>query len=313
MLAKSLGVWVSLDEVADVWRGVISVFRDYGYRRLRSRARLKFLVADWGVERFRRVLEDEYLERTLPDGAPPPKPLGNGDHVGVHEQADGRVYVGLTPTVGRISGSALTKLADIAESHGSTRVRTTPYQKIIVLDVHPTSVPSLVQAVEDLGLSSKPSQWRQSTMACTGIEFCKLAIVETKDRAAQLVADLERRIPDLDTPITVHVNGCPNSCARIQVADIGLKGQLVLDELGNQVEGFQVHLGGGLGLAAQASTPFGRKLRAHKVTSIGLDDYIANVVSAYLVEREDGEPFATWVARADESVLRGERALEAVR
>jgi sulfite reductase (ferredoxin) len=101
----------------------------------------------------------------------------------------------------------------------------------------------------------------------------------------------------------VNVNGCPNACARTQVADIGLKGQLVMDEDGNQVEGFQVHLGGGLGL----DPAFGRKLRAHKVTSAGLDDYVTNVVTAFLTEREDGEAFATWVARADEDALRGER------
>jgi sulfite reductase (ferredoxin) len=137
-------------------------------------------------------------------------------------------------------------------------------------------------------------------MACTGIEFCKLAIVETKDRAARLVSDLERRIPELDTPISVHLNGCPNSCARIQVADIGLKGQLVLDDEGNHVEGFQVHLGGGVGLEAG----FGRKLRAHKVTSEGLTDYVEGIVRHYLAEREEGERFAAWVARADEAVLR---------
>jgi sulfite reductase (ferredoxin) len=137
-------------------------------------------------------------------------------------------------------------------------------------------------------------------MACTGIEFCKLAIVETKDRARDLVDELERRIPDLDTPVTINVNGCPNSCARIQVADIGLKGQLVVDDSGRQVPGFQVHLGGRLGLEAG----FGRKLRAHKVTSAGLTDYIERVVRAYLGQRVDGEGFATWAARADEEVLR---------
>ncbi len=104
-------------------------------------------------------------------------------------------------------------------------------------------------------------------MACTGIEFCKLAIVETKAKAAQLIDELEERIPELDVPITVNVNGCPNSCARIQVADIGLKGQLVMDADGNQVPGYQVHLGGGLGLDAG----FGRKLRGHKVTADDLD------------------------------------------
>ena len=234
------------------------------------------------------------------DGEPPAKPLGNGDHVGVHEQKDGRYYVGVSPIAGRISGTTLGKFADIVEAHGSTRVRTTPYQKLVVLDVDKDRVDSLVEAVEDLGLSTRPSQWRRSTMACTGIEFCKLAIVETKGRAADLVADLEQRIPELDTPITVHLNGCPNSCARIQIADIGLKGQLVLDEHGNHVEGFQVHLGGGLGLEAG----FGRKLRAHKVTSAGLTDYVERIVRTYLDEREDGERFASWALRTDEEKLR---------
>jgi sulfite reductase (ferredoxin) len=142
-------------------------------------------------------------------------------------------------------------------------------------------------------------------MACTGIEFCKLAIVDTKERARRLIAELEQRFPDIDTPITVNVNGCPNACARTQVADIGLKGQLVMSD-GEQVEGFQVHLGGATGLQAN----FGRKLRAHKVTSAGLDDYISSVVSNYLVDRNEGEAFGEWVHRADEELLRGDKTLE---
>jgi sulfite reductase (ferredoxin) len=300
MLAQSLNVWVPLDEVAEVWAGVVGLFRDYGYRRLRARARIKFLVADWGIERFREVLEQEYLGRALVDGKPPARPLGNGDHVGIHEQADGRLYVGISPAVGRVSGTTLRRLADVAEAHGSYRVRTTPYQKLIVLDVERDQIDSLVRKIEELGLSTTPSQWRRSTMACTGIEFCKLAIVETKTRATELINELERRIPELDTPISIHVNGCPNSCARIQIADIGLKGQLVLDDHGNHVEGFQVHLGGGLGLEAG----FGRKLRAHKVTAEGLTDYVEGVVRNFLADREAGERFSSWVARADEAVLR---------
>ncbi len=311
MLAQKLGVWIPLDEVADAWEGVISVFRDYGYRRLRSRARLKFLVADWGVEKFREVLESEYLGRKLVDCPSPPAPETSRDHVGVHRQRDGRFFVGVAPTVGRVSGRLLSQLADVVEAHGSTRIRTTAHQKLLVLDVEEDRVESLVAALDAIGLSARPSNWRRSTMACTGIEFCKLAIVDTKDRATALVAELERRFPDLDTPITVNVNGCPNACARTQVADIGLKGQLVMDEDGNQVEGFQVHLGGGLGL----DPAFGKKLRAHKVTSAGLDDYVTNLVDAYLAHRAEGESFAAWVARADDVQLRGEvvtRTLEAV-
>jgi sulfite reductase (ferredoxin) len=189
-------------------------------------------------------------------------------------------------------------------------VRLTAHQKLVVLGVEPEAVDALVADLDRIGLSARPSYWRRSTMACTGIEFCKLAIVDTKQRAADLVDELERRFPDLDVPITVNVNGCPNACARTQVADIGLKGQLVLDGDGRQVEGFQVHLGGGLGL----DPTFGRKLRAHKVTSAGLDDYVSNVVGAYLQQRHDGESFAQWVGRADEAALRGEsRDLELVR
>ena len=165
-------------------------------------------------------------------------------------------------------------------------------------------VEPLVAALEGIGLSARPSNWRRSTIACTGIEFCKLAIVDTKNRATALVDELERRFPDLDTPVTVNVNGCPNACARTQVADIGLKGQLVMDEDGRQVEGFQVHLGGGLGLAPG----FGKKLRAHKVTSAGLDDYVTAVVHAYLADRRDRESFQDWVVRADEALLRGDAA-----
>ncbi len=304
MLAQKLGVWIPLDEVADAWAAVASVFRDYGYRRLRSRARLKFLVADWGVEKFREVLEKEYLGRELVSCPSPASPVGHRDHIGVHEQKDGKRYVGVAPTVGRVSGSLLVQLADLIEEFGVAGARLTPYQKIVLIGVEPDRVEALLTRLDEIGLSARPSHWRRNTMACTGIEFCKLAIVDTKQRARDLVDELERRFPDLDTPITVNVNGCPNACARTQVADIGLKGQLVMGE-DEQVEGFQVHLGGATGLQAN----FGRKLRAHKVTSAGLDDYVTSVVTNYLADRQPGEIFATWVARADEDLLRGEKTL----
>jgi sulfite reductase (ferredoxin) len=297
MLAQRLGVWVPLSEVPDVWWGVTSVFRDYGYRRLRTRARLKFLVADWGIEKFRSVLEDEYLKRRLVDG-PVPERTTPIDHIGVHRQRDGRYYVGVSPVVGRVSGELLEQLADVVEAHGSGRVRTTPYQKLLVLDVPESEVDGLVADLDALGLSARPSFWRRSALACTGIQFCKLAIVETKDLATELVAELERRVPDLDTPITVHVNGCPNACARTQVADIGLKGQLVT-VAGKQVSGFQVHLGGGLGLDAG----LGRKLRGLKVTATDLPDYVERLTRRYLAQRGAGERFAQWVVRAEEGDL----------
>ncbi|SIR64041.1 nitrite/sulfite reductase [Micromonospora avicenniae] len=304
MLAQRLGVWVPLAEVPDVWAGVVGIFRDYGYRRLRNRARLKFLVADWGPARFREVLEKEYLGRTLLDGPAPELPEKPIDHIGVHRQRDGLSYVGAAPIVGRVSGGQLARLADVVESHGSGRVRLTPYQKLLVLDVAPDRVESLVAALRGIGLEARPSAWRRGTMACTGIEYCKLAIVETKARGEELVTRLEQRLRDFDADISIHLNGCPNACARTQVADIGLKGQLVLGPDGRQVEGFQVHLGGGLGMAAGQTAGFGRKLRGLKTTAEELPAYVERLARRYLAGRREGEAFAQWVIRVDEEELR---------
>ena len=300
-IAQRLGAWVPLDEVPDVWAGIISVFRDYGYRRLRHRARIKFLVADWGPEEFRRVLQDEYLGRKLLDGPAPAIPEHPIDHVGVHKQVDGRNYVGVAPASGRVSGTTLIALADVVEKAGSARVRLTAQQKIVVLDVDDAHLDALKADLDALGLAAEPSPWRRSTMACTGIEFCKLAIVETKERAIRLVEELEKRLADIvpEHPISIHLNGCPNACARTQIADIGLKGQIVTDADGRQVEGFQVHLGGGLGRDAG----FGRKVRGLKVTSAELGDYVDRVVRNFAAGCKENERFAQWVTRAAEADL----------
>ncbi|AQZ60337.1 Ferredoxin--sulfite reductase, actinobacterial type [[Actinomadura] parvosata subsp. kistnae] len=301
MLGKRLGVFVSPEKAADVHEGVVGIFRDYGYRRLRHRARIKFLVNDWGPEKFREILETEYLKEKLPDGPAPEQPRSNRrDHVGVFPQKDGNFYVGFAPKVGRVDGDKLHLIADIAERHGSNRVRTTVEQKMVILDVAPDRVESIVAELEANDLQVKPSTFRRQTMACTGIEYCKLAIVETKATAMDLIDELERRLPDFDEPLTINLNGCPNSCARIQVADIGLKGQLVVDENGDQVEGFQIHLGGSLGVNAG----FGRKVRGLKTTAKALPDYVARVVSNYDSQKKEGESFADWVQRADEADLK---------
>ena len=291
MLAQRLGAWVPLDEVPEVWEAVVSLFRDYGYRRLRSKARMKFLVKDWGPKKFRDVLETEYLKRPLIDGPAPEPTVRPIDHVGVQRLRNGLNAVGVAP------------IAGLAEQAGSDRIRFTPYQKLIILDVPDDKVDALVAGLDALGLPARPSHWRRNLMTCSGIEFCKLSFAETRVRAQSLVPDLEQRLADLnaalDVPVTVNINGCPNSCARIQVADIGFKGQMV-DDGDGPVEGFQVHLGGSLGL----DSAFGRKLRQHKVTSVELGDYIERVVRNFTNQREPGERFAQWAIRADEESLR---------
>lgn len=301
MLAQRLGVFVRRDQVGEVWAGVTGIFRDYGYRRLRSRARLKFLVNDWGAEKFRQVLETEYLAEPLPDGPAPQAPdVNRRDHVGVFPQKDGNFYVGFAPRVGRLDADKLHAIADIAERHGSDRVRTTLEQKMIILDIAPDQVDSLVAELEAIDLQVHPSTFRRQTMACTGIEYCKLAMIETKGLASGLIDELEKRLPTFDQPLTINVNGCPNSCARIQTADIGLKGQLMLDENGQQVGGFQIHLGGTLGVGSG----FGRKVRGLKTTAKALPDYVERVVTNFDTQKKEGESFADWVQRADDADLK---------
>ncbi|MBP2451299.1 nitrite/sulfite reductase [Mycolicibacterium lutetiense] len=303
MLAQRVGVWVPLDEVAEVWAGVVGIFRDYGYRRLRSKARLKFLIKDWGVEKFREILEQEYLKRPLIDGPAPEQVPHTVDHVGVQKIRNGLNAVGVSAIAGRVSGTILTKVADLMEAAGSDRARMTAYQKLIILDVADDKLDALRAGLDALGLQSQPSHWRQNLMACTGIEYCKLSFADTRGRAQTLVPELEARLGDLnaelDVPVTVNINGCPNSCARIQVADIGFKGQMVDDGNGPE-EGFQVHLGGSLGL----DSGFGRKLRQHKVLATELGDYIERIVRNFVKQREGGERFAQWAVRADEDDLR---------
>ncbi|MGN7187605.1 nitrite/sulfite reductase [Microbacterium enclense] len=305
-LGERLGVFVAPERVAEAWHGVAQIFRDYGYRRLRNKARLKFLLAEWGPAKFRQVLQDEYLGYTLPDGPAPAKPAAPGDHVGIHRQKDGRFYVGATPIVGRVSGTTLARLADLIEEHGSTRLRTTPHQKVVILDIPEDRVDSLVAGLDELGLQARPSLIRRGTIACTGIEFCKLAIVETKVNATAAVKDLEARLAgfDLPHPISLHVNGCPNSCARIQTADIGLKGQLVTID-GEQVPGYQVHLGGGLASQDRDEAGLGRTVRGLKVAADGIADYVDRVVRRFLDERDAAadETFAQWAHRAEEEAL----------
>ena len=309
-LAQRVGVFVPPEDGPAVWEGVTSIFRDYGYRRMRNKARLKFLVEDWGAEKFRQVLEDEYLGRKLPDGVAPPKATVNGDHVGVHEQKDGKFFIGAAPFVGRFSGTQMLALADLLESHGSHRLRTTPLQKIIALDISQDRVEAVVAGLDELGLSARPSVFRRNTMACTGIEFCKLAIVNTKDTAIDVIGELEVRLADLvdagvlGDPITLYLNGCPNSCARIQTADIGLKGIVVPTDDGGTTGGFQVHLGGGLSSHNREEAGLGRTVRGLKVAIDDLADYVERVIRSYAANKLAEETFAEFAHRVDEELLK---------
>jgi len=299
--AQRLGAFVEPERVPEVWAAVVSTFRDYGYRRSRNYARMKFLVADWGAERFREVMEKDYLDSALPDGPPPAESISTQrDHVGVFKQKDGNHYVGFAPKAGRVYGHQLRHVAELADRYGSGRIRATSQQKLVIVDVPSTNLERLVTDLDDHDLRVTPSVFRRGTMACTGIEFCKLAIVETKQRADWLYRELEERMPEFDEPIRINLNGCPNSCARFQVADIGLMGSLATKPDGTKIDAYQVHLGGRLG----DDHRFGRKIRGLKVPAYELADYVERLLRRFSATRLPGESFSDWSDRAADEWLK---------
>jgi sulfite reductase (ferredoxin) len=301
MFAQRLGGFVEPGRAAEAWAAVTTLFREYGYRRSRNHSRLKFLVKDWGAEEFRRVLEKEFLDSPLPDGpAPAPAPMQLRDHVGVHPQRDGRTFVGFAPRAGRLSGHQLRLVADLADRFGAGRIRTTSRQKLVMVDVEPAASAELTARLDELDLPAAPGSFRKGVMACTGIEFCKLAIGETKGRAHWLAEELDRRLPGFSEEIRVHVNGCPNSCARFQVADIGLMSALARRPDGTKSDAFLVHLGGAMGEGAA----FGRKVKGVRVFAEDAADYVETLVRRYRARRgAEGPSFTEFIRGLDDDEL----------
>jgi sulfite reductase (ferredoxin) len=300
MFAQRLGAFVEPARLVEAWAGVTALFREYGYRRSRNHARIKFLVKDWGAEKVRDVLEHEFLSAPLPDGpAAPVSAMGLRDHVGVRPQKDGRMSVGCSPRAGRATGHQLRLVADLTDGFGRGRLATTVQQQLVIMDVESGRADELVEELEDLDLQARPSAFRKGTMACTGIEFCKLAIGETKGRAQWLTAELESRLPGFDEEIRIHVNGCPNSCARFQVADIGLMSALQSRPDGTRSDAFLVHLGGGMGDGAA----FGRKVKGVKIFAEDAADYVELLLTRYRQRRADGDTFGSYVAGLDADQL----------
>jgi len=231
------------------------------------------------------------------------------DHVGIHPQVDGRVFVGFAPRAGRIAGHQLRLVADLADAFGSGRIRTTTRQKLVVLDVDQARAPELSRELAALDLPTMPAPFRKGVMACTGIEFCKLAIGETKGRARWLAEELDRRLPAFDEEIRVHVNGCPNSCARFQVADIGLMSAIARRPDGTRSDAFLVHLGGAMGSQTGGAggadgSAFGRKVKGVKVFAEDAADYVETLIRRYLARRGSEErSFAEFVRSLDDDEL----------
>jgi ferredoxin-nitrite reductase len=243
-LAQKLDIFVKPEEVLKVAIGVCTIFRDYGYREKRTRARLKFLVEDWGVEKF----QDKLLELigVMPSSGEDKLSAWNASYYfGVHSQKQsGKNYIGVNLPLGEITSNEFFELADISEKYGDSKIRTTLSQNLIITGINDTDVPSLLERDIFKHLSPTPKTFIGYTVSCTGKEFCNLAIVETKERAKKVIEYLDSKVK-LDTPIRIHFTGCPNSCGQKHIADISLQGALIKTD-NSCDEAFTIWLGGTL-------------------------------------------------------------------
>ena len=241
-LATSLDAFVRPDEAADVCAAVALLFRDYGPREARSRARLAFLVEDWGGERFRKELESR-LGRSLPPAGRDARSAAVTDHVGVFRQRQaGLNYVGMKTPVGRITGDQLLELARIADQYGAGELRVTPLQNVLLPHVPDARLGALLEEPLLRQLPYNPSEAFRGVSSCTGTDFCNLALIDTKTRALALARDFERRVGKT-RPIAVRWSGCPAACGNHHTADVGLQGCKVKVD-GKIVDGVHVFVGG---------------------------------------------------------------------
>jgi precorrin-3B synthase len=290
--SKDLGVLVEPDEAVDLCAAIASVFRDEGDRNNRKRARLKFLVEQWEIPRFREEVEARLGRRLKRAATPGAEAVERGDrsHLGVHRQRQpGLSYIGLGVLGGRTSSAELAALAGLAAS-AAGRIRTTNAQNIMLLDIADERLDGLLIELNRRGFRTEPSWSRRAIIACTGIQFCKLAIAETKNRAAELNDKLEKSI-DMDDAVRISVTGCPNSCGQHHICDVGLEGSLTTID-GIKRETFQVFLGGGVG----RHETFGRRIGA-RIESELLSESLARLFARYKEGRDRGETFQEFCMR----------------
>ena len=296
--APWIDVFFTPAQAVEAARAVTGIFRDFGYREKRTHARLKYLMSDWGPEKFKEKLV-EYLGYTPKPGLPDNSP-GNTyrDHVGVHPQKQaGLNYIGLTVLTGRVSGKQLHQLADIAARYGSGEIRATHMQNILLPNVPTEKIAAAQAALTEAGFAWEAHSIRRGAIACTGTEFCNLAITETKARMIQIVSHLETRVP-FDRNIRINMNGCPNACAQHHIGDVGLQGCKVRTAEGGQVEAYDIHLGGALGKNRSFTHAIHRKVPADKV-----EYALENLLTAFNNTQTDSEEFNTWVRRHDDAQL----------
>jgi sulfite reductase (ferredoxin) len=307
-LAVRLNAFVLPDQVVRVVRTVAEIFREQQkLRENRNEARLKylFLKEGWTAESFLVELQSR-LDFTLLPAAPEIVPDDIfRDHTGIHPQrTPGLSYVGASVLRGRLTGEQLEAAAELAERYGSGALRTTVAQNLIFIDIPNQKAVELAQELGKLGLHVEGSSFWRGTVACTGTEFCKLAITETKGFARWVVDELEERLPGFDQQLRLHVTGCPNSCGQHWIADIGIEGKKIKHE-GKLTDAFYFCLGGAVGKHAAIARPVGYRCPAPLVP-----EAIERLLRHYLADRQPEENLRAWFGRHSNDELRADLAGE---
>jgi ferredoxin-nitrite reductase len=289
-LAQQLDVFIRPEEVLEMAIGVTSIFRDFGYREKRHMARLKFLVADWGAEKFKEKLV-EYVGELESRGQDETKGWNAGYFTGVHPQKqEGLNYVGLNIPIGRMSAEELEELARLADEYGNGLIRTCNTQNIVIPNIPNEKVQALLSEKVLERLTPTPKSFTAYAVTCTGNEYCNLALVETKERMRSIVNYLDERI-ELDTPVRMHMVGCPNNCGQRYIADIGLQGVLLKTEDGMK-DAYEIYVGGILGPGAQ----FNKRLKG-KVIADQVAPTIERLVLYFKEHKNKNESFFEFVER----------------
>ncbi len=307
-LGVRLNAFVQQDQAVDVIRKITELFRDQqGLRESRDRARLKhlFLREGWTAETFLADLNrrlgyqlDPAVEEAIPDDV-------NRDHVGIHRQKQaGLCYVGLSVLRGRMTAGQLSAVAALARHFGNGQLRTTVMQNLLVVNVPTSKAQELAGELEALGLPVQGSSFWRGAIACTGSEFCKLAITETKGFTRWIVDELEERLPGFDQQLKLHVTGCPNSCGQHWIADIGMEGKK-LKHQGKLEDAYYFCVGGSVGLHQQIARPVGFRCLATEVP-----DALERLLTGYMQARHPGENLRAYFARSSDEELREQLAGE---
>jgi sulfite reductase (ferredoxin) len=301
-LGARLDAFVQQSQVVPVIKGITELFRDSEVlREHRERARLKFLFLrhGWTADQFLDELHQRLGFRLDPAAEEHPPDDVYRDHVGIHAQKQsGLSYVGAVVLRGRITADQMQSAAEVAERYASGELRATTMQNLLVVNVPTINADALAKELDAIGFQVSGSAFARGAVACSGTEFCKLAITETKSFSRWLVEEMEERLPGFDQHLKLHVTGCPNSCGQHWIADIGIEGKKIKVD-GGLADAYYFCVGGAVGLHQSTARPVGYRCLATEVP-----DALERLLGRYLADRNAGENLRRFFSRHSDSELR---------